>query len=251
MNRDVLLINDRFRIYPALHQVVDKQTGRRLRLEPRVMAVLEMLIGRAGQLVSREELIHDIWHNYGGGDEALSQAVSILRKTLADREKKMIQTIPKKGYRLAAILETAEIRPSKSAFQLPGLRQLARFTVLLYMIGTAVYFLHSGLALPPQASPQQAALVTPDIELQSPSVSVRPIADKPAQDNRSAAIAVQLKNSNKVSARILPAPAANIASVLPAPPVTKYYHSVDTTAQMITALDYQVTTQVQIHTTLN
>jgi DNA-binding winged helix-turn-helix (wHTH) protein len=254
MNKGVLMINDRFRIYPALNQVEDRQTGRTIRLEPRVMAVLEMLTNRAGQLVSREEMIRDIWHNYGGGDEALSQAVSFLRKILADRDKKIIQTIPKKGYCLTGLLEAAEIRRVKSAFRLPDLRQLARFAVLLYVIGTAVYFLHSGLYLQPQVSPQQAALVTPNNNPQSPIVSVHPMVEKIAQSaqyRRSAAIAVQLKNSNTVSARILPEPAANIPAVLPARTITKYYHSADTTAQMITALDYQVSTQLRVSTTIN
>ena len=78
--------------------------GKAVSVEPKVMAVLQMLADRAGEVVTREELIADIWDVRFGGDERLSRAISILRGALGDSggQQSAIQTIPKQGYRLTA-----------------------------------------------------------------------------------------------------------------------------------------------------
>ncbi|MES2275936.1 MAG: winged helix-turn-helix domain-containing protein [Bacteroidota bacterium] len=247
MSGNVFLINDRFRIFPALNQVQDMQSGQTTRLEPRIMAVLEMLTAHAGQLVSREEMIREIWHNYGGGDEGLSQAVSFLRKILVDGEKKMIQTIPKKGYRLTGLLSTGKTLQTKSAAKSLYLRPLSRFALLLYVAGTVIYFLYNSLYRHPAAAGQQVALVKHS-DRQAPVVMIHPKVRKTAQlaaNRRSAVLPMLRKNPHTESAQTLPAADQSAQAI------TRYYHSSDTTAQMITALDYRVTMQVQVNTALN
>lgn len=77
-------------------------------VEPKVMAVLRMLADRAGEVISREDLIKDIWDVRFGGDERLSRAISILRHALGDNagQQSCIKTIPKHGYRLIANVES-------------------------------------------------------------------------------------------------------------------------------------------------
>lgn len=65
------------------------------------MQLLNILVQKRGETVTREELVTTIWQDYGG-DEGLTQAISILRKTLLDNKKELIQTVPKKGYILKA-----------------------------------------------------------------------------------------------------------------------------------------------------
>lgn len=98
------IINNRFLVDPTLNYFKDRETNQELRLEPRLMDVLCFLAANENQLVTREKLIKEIWNDYGGADEALNQAVSFLRKLLVDREKKIIETIPKKGYILHAFI---------------------------------------------------------------------------------------------------------------------------------------------------
>ena len=71
-------------------------------IEPKVMAVLKALVDCPGEVVSREDLIADIWDVRYGGDERLSRAISILRHALGDSggQQAFIETIPKQGYRL-------------------------------------------------------------------------------------------------------------------------------------------------------
>jgi DNA-binding winged helix-turn-helix (wHTH) protein len=98
------IINNRFLVDPTLNYFKDRETNQELRLEPRLMDVLCFLAANENQLVTREKLIKEIWNDYGGADEGLNQAVSFLRKLLVDREKKIIETIPKKGYILHAFI---------------------------------------------------------------------------------------------------------------------------------------------------
>jgi len=200
-------------------------------------------------------MIREIWHNYGGGDEGLSQAISFLRKTFGDREKKLIRTVPKKGYQLTGTLSTDEQKKPgiKPVTKLPYLRSLSKFAVLLYVIGTAAYFLYSGLFRQPQGAKQKVSFIVP-IEPHLLASTVRPAAKKIPQvaaNSKISSITIHLKNRDNESAEALPALAENHPPVLSAKTITKSYHLRDTTAQMITALDYQVTTLLRVSTTIN
>lgn len=74
------------------------------RVEPKVAEVLVYLAGRAGQVVSRDELLSAIWPGVVVGDDALTQAIIKLRKALGDdaRRPEYIETLAKRGYRLIA-----------------------------------------------------------------------------------------------------------------------------------------------------
>ena len=71
-------------------------------LQPRAIEILLHLAERPFTLVEREELLHIAWGEGQGSHEALSHAVSELRIGLDDHadDPKLIQTIPKRGYRL-------------------------------------------------------------------------------------------------------------------------------------------------------
>ena len=71
-------------------------------VEPKVMQVLAVLVENAGEVVTRESLIDQVWGVGFGGDERLSRAISLLRKSLGDTSGKptYIQTIPRRGYKL-------------------------------------------------------------------------------------------------------------------------------------------------------
>ena len=73
-----------------------------VKLQPRVMQVLVYLAERDGKVVTKEALVRDVWEEAFVTDEALTYTISELRKALGDDAKKprLIQTIPKKGYRL-------------------------------------------------------------------------------------------------------------------------------------------------------
>lgn len=76
--------------------------GRLIHLEPKVMAVLEVLLEHADTVVSRQTLMDRVWADRVVGEEVLTRCISELRTALGDdaRKPRFIQTVPKKGYRL-------------------------------------------------------------------------------------------------------------------------------------------------------
>lgn len=249
MSNSVYTINGRYRVNPALNQVQDLQTGHKTRLEPRIMAVLEKLSSRAGQIVSREEMICDIWHNYGGGDEGLSQAVSFLRKVFGDQERKLILTIPKKGYQLNdSISAEPKIKPTTKT---PYLQSLLKAALLLYVIGSAAYVMYKGF-------PRQ--LLEPKQKLSFATQSKpRPLPFRPvvmgnapvATNSKITAAITHLKTRVFECDQTLPATKLYHPPFVSVEMNKKSYHKTDTTAEMTTSLDYQVTTKLTISTAIN
>lgn len=76
--------------------------------EPKVMNVLACLIEHAGQVVSTETLIERCWPNQFLSDNPLHKCINQLRKAFKDssRSSSYIQTVPKRGYRLLAAVDT-------------------------------------------------------------------------------------------------------------------------------------------------
>jgi DNA-binding winged helix-turn-helix (wHTH) protein len=79
------------------------------RLEPRAARVLEMLCQAEGGVVSHDELIRDVWSGRSLSENSVAVVIGQLRKALGDdaREPGLIETIPKRGYRL--------VRPESAA----------------------------------------------------------------------------------------------------------------------------------------
>ncbi|MFT5111052.1 MAG: adenylate cyclase [Parasphingorhabdus sp.] len=97
--------------------------GEIIKLEPRAMSVLCELVLRAGTVVTREELEQTVWKGTVVGYDALNNTVAKLRKAFADtpRNPRIIQTVPKTGYRLIAdvIVRTAVEKPISGAISAP------------------------------------------------------------------------------------------------------------------------------------
>ena len=96
-------------LYPALNKLErDKET---IHLEPKAVAVLEILVRSKGTPVTRQELLDQVWSESIVSDDALTQVIIKLRKAFGDnsREPSYIQTIPKRGYRLLAPVEQHKI----------------------------------------------------------------------------------------------------------------------------------------------
>jgi len=78
--------------------------GEEVPLPPRVLGVLEHLLQRAGDVVSRQELIDTVWKDAFVTDTSLAEAVSALRQVLGDdpQSPTYIQTLHRRGYRFVA-----------------------------------------------------------------------------------------------------------------------------------------------------
>lgn len=93
-------------IQPQLNRI--SRGTESFQIEPKIMRVLLCLAGRAGQLVTRDQLLSAVWGDVFVSEQVLSRSISELRKVLADdaRSQTVIETIPKTGYRLIASIQT-------------------------------------------------------------------------------------------------------------------------------------------------
>lgn len=132
---DALLIGD-FEVDPATLEV--RRDGHISRLEPKVMDVLLLLAGRAGEVVTRTDFEHAVWAGRVVGYDALANAISKLRREFGDtgRQRSYIETVSKTGYRLVArVRRPEEVAPviqlsrSDTETNSPSLQQPARGAV--------------------------------------------------------------------------------------------------------------------------
>jgi TolB-like protein/DNA-binding winged helix-turn-helix (wHTH) protein/Flp pilus assembly protein TadD len=81
--------------------------GDEARLEAKVMQVLVYLAQNAGRVVSRTELEQQVWPDRVVTEDSVTAAIAKLRRALADdaHAPRVIETIPKSGYRLIADVE--------------------------------------------------------------------------------------------------------------------------------------------------
>src|SRR6202042_3738500 len=73
--------------------------GQSINLAPKEFETLLVLVENAGRLMSKEQLISQIWPDTFVGDGSLARNISVLRRALGED---LIQTAPKLGYRFTA-----------------------------------------------------------------------------------------------------------------------------------------------------
>jgi DNA-binding winged helix-turn-helix (wHTH) protein/tetratricopeptide (TPR) repeat protein len=137
-------------------------------VEPRVMEVLVHLAGRRGEVVSKEELVREVWEGRFVSDDVVWRSIRELRRALGDdaRSATWIQTIPKRGYLLAApepasappqVIARAEA-PQLVPRRFLGVALLLGFTLLAAIVLLGV----RGLGpVPPALSSDPAAVQNP------------------------------------------------------------------------------------------
>ena len=120
---------DGFEVELDAHQLY--KGGLRIRLRDQSFQVLALLMERAGQVVTREELQHRLWRNdvFVDFENGLNTAVARLREALSDSadRPRYIETLQRVGYRfLARVTEspriptaTAVLRPKTRLIVLP------------------------------------------------------------------------------------------------------------------------------------
>jgi eukaryotic-like serine/threonine-protein kinase len=102
-----LATRSRFRVGGALVQpdrLLVTLDGQDITLEPRMMEVLVALAEHAGEVVTAEQLLIEVWRGTFYGDNPVHKAIANLRRVLDDdlKSPRYIETIRRRGYRLIA-----------------------------------------------------------------------------------------------------------------------------------------------------
>ena len=91
--------------------------GEPVALSDRQLDVLLLLVARAGQVVSKDDLIQAGWKDVAVSDNSVEQAISSLRRTLGVHPGggSYIDTVARRGYRFGAAVERKAIRETDAA----------------------------------------------------------------------------------------------------------------------------------------
>ncbi len=143
------------------------------RIEPRMMQVLLILAGQAGEVVTRESLERQAWAGRVVSDDAVTNTIAKLRRALGDdrRRPRFIETIPKRGYRLIPqpVPHAEPASSIRSSFSLARWLVPAAALVLAIGLGLYAWFLPSEEQLPPRTA--------------KVSIAVLPLTDRTGQDD--------------------------------------------------------------------
>ncbi|WP_159873891.1 MULTISPECIES: lysine decarboxylation/transport transcriptional activator CadC [unclassified Raoultella] len=88
-------------VTPSVNQISRK--GRQLTLEPRLIDLLVFFSRHPGEVLSRDELIDNVWTRNVVTSHVVTQSISELRKSLKDGDDSSLEyiaTVPKRGYKL-------------------------------------------------------------------------------------------------------------------------------------------------------
>ena len=92
-----------------------RKAGARIKLQDQPFKVLQILLEKPGNIVSREELQSRIWpeDSFGDFDHAVNVAVGKLRTALGDSAENpsFIETVPRRGYRFVASIDSPPTLP--------------------------------------------------------------------------------------------------------------------------------------------
>src|SRR5262245_37138178 len=126
--------------------------GRRLRLEPKDLELLLVLVENHGHTVGKEELLEKVWPGTFVEEGNLARHISVLRQILGQGQngRQYIETVPKRGYRFVAPVREVDLSSAEGALQeMPAARPTATFRPAasrIVAIAAVVLLLMAGLA---------------------------------------------------------------------------------------------------------
>ncbi|HKE06276.1 MAG TPA: winged helix-turn-helix domain-containing protein [Candidatus Acidoferrum sp.] len=114
-----------------------RKGGITLKLQPQPFRVLLLLIERAGQVVTREEIQRALWTDstFVDFDHGINFSINQIRRALADNAEKprYIETLPKRGYRFIGVVQKSPMaKQSPTPEDVPEARHQSTKEVLVY-----------------------------------------------------------------------------------------------------------------------
>jgi DNA-binding winged helix-turn-helix (wHTH) protein/esterase/lipase len=103
--------------------------GEVIPLRLKVFDTLLVLVENAGRLVTKQELLDRVWPETTVEENNLNHNVSVLRKALGEKAtgQQYIETVPRVGYRFAALVDAAVPQTGASAAAIAKARQEIRY----------------------------------------------------------------------------------------------------------------------------
>lgn len=155
-----------------------------VRLDPRLMRLLQCLADHAGELVSVDTLLAEVWPGVVVTPDSVYQAITSLRRALGDaaRNPAYVATVPRRGYRLVAAVGSVpalETPPVPTQTIVPRGRAagfVAALTMMLLMTAALLALAAWRLVGPAAAPAAQSIAVMPFLDL-TDGMREEPFAD--------------------------------------------------------------------------
>jgi DNA-binding winged helix-turn-helix (wHTH) protein len=138
--------------------------GKRTPLPPKVFDLLVVLVEHAGRLVTREDLLKEVWSGTFVEEANLNYTVSLLRKALGDDAEPyaFIETVAKRGYRFnGAVQRESQVESGSESGSRPSRRWLVAFAVLILIGTVAGWHVLQRPGQKPTGAPLRLALTPP------------------------------------------------------------------------------------------
>ncbi len=135
----------RWTVDPMSREVTDGSA--KTRLSPKALGVLMALDKASGQVVSRGELLDDVWAGVTVGEEVLTHAIAELRRAFDEsaRDPKVVETVHRAGYRLRVrsepVVAAGALIPEQSTDTPktgPARPEIKQVTILMADLGPAL-----------------------------------------------------------------------------------------------------------------
>ena len=143
-------------------------------LAPKAIDTLQALLERRGQVVDKADLMKLVWPDCVVEEVGLARNISLLRKALGGDAEAYIETIPKRGYRFAAEINSPAASRERARANLP-LRRLRRWAwpALAFVVIAAAGVVYWQFYLPSRYVPRTgraASLAVIPVECLSPDL---------------------------------------------------------------------------------
>lgn len=79
-----------------------RKANREIELRAKSFELLSYLVTNAGRLIPKDELAKAVWPNVIVSDDSLAQCISDVRHALYDADRRIVRTVPRRGYLFAA-----------------------------------------------------------------------------------------------------------------------------------------------------
>lgn len=165
-----------------LHSGEVWEHGIRVRLQDQPFQVLRVLVERRGEIVTRDELKQTLWpaDTFVDFDDGLNTAVKKIRDLLGDSAERprYIETIPRRGYRFMAVVESGQgtmlpAQPAAVGLRIPQRGAAATVAIRRPWLAVAALLLIAALAL---------SVWKYGLQLRGDAASVRAIAVLPLEN---------------------------------------------------------------------
>ena len=99
--------------------ILSNEKGNEIYLEPRLTRLFYLLCKNSNTMISREQLIDQVWPDTTVNEESLTKAISDLRKLLKAHLENppQIKTVPKRGYKMIILMPAVKRAVWKDIFK--------------------------------------------------------------------------------------------------------------------------------------